>query len=247
MTPLDFDPAYSAGVRNMLIETATPRTSKRRHRIWIGISLVAGLSVLGAGGAVAATYLLPGADTVTDTSSSHTITGIGATDIHIGSVPAGTNSLETSLACLSAGTLSWPDGSSMTCSPTDNSNDPATESIPWTSTQTTFKLGATAGTHWRLTYTFSRRQPTSLATNAAGQTYGIDSNKGHPDLIAATATNGRQGYINAKEETAADPCSNPKNPTAAVKCNKDNAGKTFTIPVYESDGTTKIGVFKIGG
>ena len=59
MAPLDYDPAYSAGVRNLLIETATPRASKRRHRMWIGISLVAGLSVLGAGGAVAANYLLP--------------------------------------------------------------------------------------------------------------------------------------------------------------------------------------------
>ena len=112
MTPLDYDPAYSAGVRNLLIETATPRTSKRRHRIWIGLSLVAGLSLLGAGGAVAANYLLPGADIVTDTSTSHTVTGIGPSEINIGAAPAGTNSFETSLACLSAGTLTWPDGAS---------------------------------------------------------------------------------------------------------------------------------------
>jgi hypothetical protein len=246
MTPLDYDPAYSAGVRNLLIETATPHTSKRRHRIWIGISVVAGLSVLGAGGAVAANYLLPGADIVTDTSSSHTITGVGPTDISIGSAPDGTNSLETSLACQSTGTLTWLDGSSMTCTSTDDQNDPGSASIPWSPTQTTFKLGATAGTHWRLTYTFNRHQPTSLATNAAGQTYGIDGSNGHPDLIAAIATNGRQGYINAKEEAAADPCRSPKNPAAAVKCTNDNRGKTFTIPVYESDGTTKVGVFAIG-
>lgn len=247
MTPLDYDPAYSAGVRNLLIETATPGTSTRCHRIWIGISLIAGLSVLGAGGAVAASHLLPGSDIITDTSSSHTITGVGPTDINIGTVPAGTSSLETSLACLSPGTLTWPDGSSMTCTSTQDLNDLGSGSIPWTPSQTTFKLGATAGTRWRLAYTFSRHQPTSLATNAAGQTYGIDSNNGHPDLIAATATNGRDGYINTKEEAAADPCSNPKTPAAAAKCTMDNAGKTFTIPVYESDGTTKIGVFEIGG
>lgn len=247
MTPLDYDPAYSAGVRNLLIETATPRTSKRRHRIWIGISLVVGLSVLGAGGAVAANYLLPGADIVTDTSTSHTIAGVGPSDISIGSAPAGTNSLETSLACLSTGTLTWPDGSSMNCTSTDDANHPGSASIPWSHTRTVFKLGATAGTRWRLTYTFSRHQPTSFATNAAGQTYGIDGSNRHPDLIAALATNGRQGYINAKEQAAADPCRSPKNPAAAVKCTDDNSGKTFTIPVYESDGTTKIGVFTIGG
>ena len=246
MTPLDFDPAYSEGVRNLLIETATPRTSKRRHGIWIGISLVAGLSVLGAGGAVAANYLLPGADIVTDTSSSHTITGIGPSDISIGTAPAGTNSLETTLACLSSGTLTWPDGASATCTAADAAH-PGKYSLAWTPDDTSFHLGATPSTRWRLTYTFSHRQPTSLATNAAGQTYGIDSNNGHPDLIAATATNGRDGYVVAKQLASAGACSNAKTPAENVRCTEDRAGKTVTVPVYESDGKTQIGVFQIGG
>lgn len=246
MTPLDYDPAYSAGVRNLLIETASRRTSKRRHRIWSVVSLVAGLSLLGAGGAVAANYLLPGADIVTDTSSSHTVTGIGPSKIRIGAAPAGTNSLETALACLSAGTLTWPDGASQTCTSADAAH-PGKYSLAWTPDHTTFRLGATPGTRWRLSYTFSHRQPTSLATNAAGQTYGIDSNNGHPDLIAATATNGRDGYVVAKQLANADGCSTAKTPAKNVKCTEDRAGKTVIIPVYESDGETQIGVFQIGG
>ena len=165
--------------------------------------------------------------------------------INVGHVPAGTTSLETSLACVSAGTLTWPDGASQTCPSADPAH-PGTYSLPWTPGQTTFNLGATPGARWRLTYTFSHHQPTGLATNAAGQTYGIDSSNDHPDLIAATATNGRDGYISAKDEAAAVPCNNVKTPAEAVRCTQDSAGKTVTIPVYQSDGKTKIGDFQIG-
>lgn len=244
MTPLDYDTAYSAGVRNLLIEAAAHRRSKRHHHLGIGLTLVAGLTVLGTGGAFAANLLLPGADIVSDTGTPHSVTGTGPKAIDLGRVPANTNSLETTLTCLRAGTLTWPDGASQTCTATDVGTG-STASLPWTSNDSTFRLGATAGMKWRLTYTFSHRRPTSLATNAAGQTYGIDSANGHPDLIAAEATNGRRGYISAKDEAAAS-CGDVHTPAEAIECDRETAGKTITIPVYEADGHTKIGVFRIG-
>ena len=83
--------------------------------------------------------------------------------------PSGTNSIETSLACLSAGTLTWPDGASQTCAASDPDR-PGGASLAWTPGRTTFNFGATAGTRWRLTCAFSHHLPTGLATNAAGQT-----------------------------------------------------------------------------
>ncbi len=82
-------------------------------------------------------------------------------------------------------------------------------------------------------------------TNAAGQTYG-----GHkplveaPDLIAVLATNGKHGYcLNSEFEPPRNP---PKTPEEA-EAMSDRAFRGYTIPVYESDGVTQIGVFQMGG
>lgn len=245
MTKLDFDPARSAGIRSLLITTATTQPRQKHRRIWLGISLVAGLSVLGVGGAVAANYVLPGEDQVTQLDSPRTVTGSGTQTLQLGHVPAATDALETTLTCLDAGTLTWPDGSSMTCRTSDIGST-GTGHLAWTANQGSFRLTATEHMRWKLEYTFSHRHPTALQTNATGQSYGTDTSKKHPDLIAAEATNGRQGYISAADDAAAS-CGNVKTPAEAIKCNQDHAGKTETIPVYESDGVTQIGVFEIKG
>lgn len=82
--------------------------------------------------------------------------------------------------------------------------------------------------------------------NANGQTYGAQGDSPvAPDLILATATNGKDGYIYSKDLAAADG-STVTNPSQAVKWTQEHAGKDTYIPVYKSDGKTKIGVFQIG-
>lgn len=91
----------------------------------------------------------------------------------------------------------------------------------------------------------SRWTPT-FKKNAKGETYGSGayamSPEEEPDLMSAVATNGKSGYIRTSELEAAAPP--PANPEEAAK----NEGPLRdSIPVYESDGTTIIGEFRIGG
>ena len=85
--------------------------------------------------------------------------------------------------------------------------------------------------------------------NDAGQTYGIPREiKGQvaePDLISAYATNGRIGFINNSERKVAtgDP-SLFKSPEEALKWQENRGNGPVTVPVYEVDGVTQIGVFE---
>jgi hypothetical protein len=63
--------------------------------------------------------------------------------------------------------------------------------------------------------------------NAKGQTFGAPNEKGSPDLIPVRATNGAIGYA-----------------LWADFISHGAEGDSF--PVYESDGTTVIGEFRIG-
>lgn len=99
-----------------------------------------------------------------------------------------------------------------------------------------------ADARWTLEATYVERTTTPLGINANGDTYGVDSPQGHPDLIAAIATNGQVGYVYATD--LEEPM--PANPEEAVTWNETHGGAR-TIPVYESDGETVVGEFVIGG
>ena len=78
-------------------------------------------------------------------------------------------------------------------------------------------------------------------TNENGQTYGSASSEEDelPDLIAVIAENGKQGYVYKEGFTGEI----PKSPDEAAKTPKESAD--IVIPVYESDGTTEIGTYRI--
>jgi hypothetical protein len=86
--------------------------------------------------------------------------------------------------------------------------------------------------------------------NAKGQSYGSEGDSPiAPDLILATATNGRTGYVLRKDLEDADGTTAMKSfhsPQDALDWQKEHGGKTSYIPVYKADGTTKIGVFQVG-
>ncbi|HEX5642773.1 MAG TPA: hypothetical protein VFZ86_10630 [Thermoleophilia bacterium] len=79
-------------------------------------------------------------------------------------------------------------------------------------------------------------------TNAAGETYG--ANKPlveRPDLMAAVNRQGVHGYIRRSDMEPP-----PGSPEEAEQANKDSL-RGYTIPLYEADGVTQIGVFQVGG
>lgn len=81
-------------------------------------------------------------------------------------------------------------------------------------------------------------------TNAQGLSYGSELDATNPDqapdLIAAIATNGRQGYVRKVDLYPELPI----NPSAAVKAQAGQGARA--IPVYSRDGVTVVGEFVIG-
>ena len=82
-------------------------------------------------------------------------------------------------------------------------------------------------------------------TNAAGQTYGGDKPLvTEPDLVKILATNGKVGY-SLKSDVYPSPGGRMTAEAAAEMTKRSLRG--YTVPVYESDGVTQIGVFQVGG
>ena len=82
----------------------------------------------------------------------------------------------------------------------------------------------------------------AAGTTAAGQTNGAlpdTANDPAPDLVRVVATNGKSGYCRDKDTLG--PC--PKDAEANTKA----CLRGYTIPVYDSGGTTQIGEFVVGG
>ena len=94
-----------------------------------------------------------------------------------------------------------------------------------------------------------------VKVNENGQSYGselasIDYENG-PDLISVEMEDGKEGYVYRDEFY--DNANQPNNPAEAVAYTKKmeenikKYGYSRLIPVYEEDGKTEIGSFKIGG
>ena len=91
----------------------------------------------------------------------------------------------------------------------------------------------------------ARDSATNWPRNASGMTYGsgldAQSLQDEPDLIKVEATNGTVGYSLRTDLEAPD----PSTPEEAVRLQAARAGTSQEIPVYLSDGITKVGVFVI--
>lgn len=86
-------------------------------------------------------------------------------------------------------------------------------------------------------------------TNENGQTYGIDNDTGKsPDLIAAIGENEVEGYVKQEDLLTEGDFINTLD--EALDYDKKRAalaeqGKYEAVPLYESDGETVIGEFRI--
>ncbi|WP_209717379.1 hypothetical protein [Marmoricola sp. OAE513] len=67
-----------------------------------------------------------------------------------------------------------------------------------------------------------------------------------PTLIAATADNGKRGYIYRSDlEGPAEPAASPEEAARRTRDLLDDKGQLI-VPVYAADGKTRIGTFLAG-
>ncbi len=252
MIPTQMDPIFSEALRTRLIEQVNSITAtrpRRRHRVWFGTGVFICTCVLGGAVAVATGIVpLPGGHAVTELAAPMTQTHTGTATVGLGAVPSGATNVSLTLACLSAGTFIFPDGDYMTCSTVDAGAPSGISlgSLALTPGEDSVTIQTATGNRWKLTAQYVNQVITSWKVNASGQTYGVANIRGAPDLIAAIATNGQQGYIETSQLHTADG-SNVNSPAEALEWQRQHAGTSTDIPVYESDGTTVIGQFVIGG
>jgi hypothetical protein len=252
----EIPPVFGTGLRSALvdrIEAEMAPATRRRRALWTGLAILGGLGILGGAGAATATILtLPGGTEVAAFAGSVTAIRTGTATVELGHAPPGATNIRMSLVCLSAGSFAFPDGASASCSAADMKQPERYRtsgySIPLKTNQHSVTITASPGATWSLTATFTNEKVTEWAVNAEGHSYGAINDHGTPDLIAVIATNEKQGYVLATDLAHADGSDqNFTSPDQALEWQRDRAGKTVTITVYLSDGTTPIGEFEIKG
>lgn len=110
---------------------------------------------------------------------------------------------DSGLSCRDGGSVRIPDGA-----------------LP-ASGSSTFGVQASPGTEWTATLQYASTVTSAWGVNAKGQTYGVENDSGHPDLVPATADDGTRGWALWDEWAAAE--------------------QSGTVDVYASDGTTVVG------
>ncbi len=229
-----------AAARRQLSEVPSMKPWRLLGR-WRNTGIVIGLGVgLSVGGGVAlATGVFsqrqPGAPSDTQLSHAVSVTRTGTATIDLGPAPSRANAVSLTLTGLSVGTFHFPGASSLGCSPSDIS-DPgpegctAMEVVPLQPGQRTVTITTGANASWRLRAMYVHQVITAWKTNAHGQTYGVPNKHGFPDLVAVEFDHGRSGYVTLTD----------------FLCPKAVNGENFAIPVYTSNGTTRIGTFIVG-
>ena len=190
------------------------------------------------------TTVAPGAPLDTPLAPATTSTQVGPAALDLSDAPDGTTHVALAITCLSAGTLAFPDGASMTCSRDDVGDDGQTRyTVPLPTGESALAFEAEPEFRWEITTVYVHRVETDWATNPSGDTYGVVKEDGsEPDLVAVIATNGAVGYAYADELGGPDFAS----PEEAVAWQQEHGGEVRTIPVYREDGVTQIGEFETG-
>lgn len=223
---IDMHPGAADSIRSELAAIGTRRSGlqrlQRRTRVTASIVAVAAVAVTTSAAALIATGL-PGSTATAALGATTTATRTGPARIEMGSAPAGAGAVIVDLTCLNTtGMVRVPTraGDSGTSCRDRGTMHVVDGRLPASGT-TTFRVDASRDTTWRATVQYASAVTSEWSVNAKGQTFGVENASGHPDLVPATADNGRRGWALWDQWSAAE--------------------RTTTVDVYESDGTTVIG------
>jgi hypothetical protein len=245
VSTIKMDDTYAAALRSALVERVQTRarvTSRHRRRRIIASAIV-GLGIVGGGVAAAAEYVTaPGGDDAQPLATAVTGEHTGPAVVDLGAAPAGADHIELQLTCLTAGTFTFADGATLTCSSTDAATGLGTGTyrLPLRPGQHTTAIETSSKARWRLSVTYSSVRTTAWGVNESGQTYGVANAKGTPDLVSVVASNGKLGYIDSRELEGPTPTS----PSQALAW-QNGPQEDVQLLVYESDGKTVIGHFPV--
>jgi hypothetical protein len=253
MSTLDMDPIFTAALREALLVTARDVHQARRRWRWrLGAGMFVGSTLVAGGAALASgVFSQPGAPVDTPLANIVTATRTGSATVKLGPPPAKSTHLSLILTCRTIGTFYFPNGSGMSCDATDlrrpfPEGQQASEVAPLTPGQNAVTITTSAHASWTLQAVYVNQVTTPWGTNAADQTYGVQNQKGTPDLIAVVVDHGKaQGYVKASELSCAER-GDVKTPVQALTWDKESQNRNISIPAYKSDGTTVIGSFIIG-
>lgn len=244
---------FAAAFRAELIDHISEKPQPSQHRrALLGTAAALGL-VLSGTVAAAATglFALPGSTDATPLATTRSATFTGTGTLELGPAPDTTTGVALSFTCLTPGVFEFDDGASVTCTAADDSSHPTTYVVPLSAVNDgAVTVTTSANAAWTLTAGYVAEEITDWAINHSGQSYGVINANGSPDLIAVIATNGQQGYVHRTELEDADGTTAAQSfnsPEDALRWQEQNAGAVHVIPVYESDGTTRIGEFEVHG
>ncbi|MFF1831147.1 peptidase M56 family protein [Paenarthrobacter sp. NPDC058040] len=254
MNDLKVNDKFSLALRQELVgrvDKAAPVRRRKTARRWISVSVVVGAGLLGGVGAAAAGLLtIPGAPQITPVGTPITKNYTGTATVEFGRAPADATGVRIRLTCLTTGSWAFESGATSSCKSSDlaSPSNVTQYQVPIKPGKDSMTIRTQSDSQWQLTWSFINEQPTDWATNDAGKTYGAQNDKGLPEMVLVKATNGVMGYVNKNEledATGEAAARTFKTREEALAWQEAREGKTFKIPVYDSDGKTVVGEFVI--
>ncbi|WP_159698776.1 peptidase M56 family protein [Arthrobacter sp. 18067] len=254
MNDLKVDEGFSQALRAELIarvEKSSSAHTRRKLRGWLGVGVFVGAGLLGGVGATAAGLLtIPGAPQITPLGTPVTNTYTGTATIEFGDAPPEATAIRVKVTCLTTGSWAYETGATSTCKAADVDGPTGVTQyqIPLVPGKETMTIRTQAQSQWQLTWSFVNEQSTDWATNAAGDTYGAQNDKGLAQMVAVQATNGVFGYVyntELEEATGVAAIRTFKTREEALAWQEQRQGKDVSIPVYDSEGKNVVGEFVI--
>lgn len=250
MNQFHVDDRFSNALRAELVAQVHPPSpvrTRQHTRLWLGAGALAGACLLGGIGATAAgLFQIPGTEQVTPMASPVLEIHTGTATVGLGEPPAGATGIEMTLTALTPGWFEFPDGASASFTEinTEVRFNSSGYTVPLAPGQNSITIKTDSGNRWQLSAKYVKQERTALGVNAKGETYGVESpENGVPDLIAVMATNGSSGYAYAKDLYGGPM---PTSPEDAVT-NFNTPRPPREIPVFLSNGETRVGVFMAAG
>lgn len=207
--------------------------------------------------------VLPGAPVIAMLGTATALEVSSPTDVPLDDQPPGATHVRVTLTARAPGSMSWgTDAAGNDPSVVWSQSDIATpgaktwNDFPIDGTGATLSLHPDDGADVLVVIQYVSQTPTRLGVNAEGKTFGVDGGpSGAPDLIAVVGQDDNgdevEGYVWRADLHASAPeaPAPPTNPEEAVHIQEERARDHpggWDVPVYASDGTTRLGTFHIG-